>query len=103
MKRNTTCNHYLARKEISIDLYSLRLLSTTRIEQADIKLVKSKKVEDAYKSFGEVNYSSSIGFCKVRNINQQPALDAVFAVISKQGGAKNLHSVAAVMLSHTSH
>ena len=44
------------------------------LEQADIKLVKSKKIEDAYKSFGEVNYSSSIGSCKVRNINQHTAL-----------------------------
>ena len=43
------------------------------LEQADIKLVKSK-IEDAHKSFGEVNYSSSIGSCKVRNINQQLAL-----------------------------
>ena len=34
------------------------------LEQADIKLVKSKKIEDVNKSIGEVRYSS----CKVRNI-----------------------------------
>ena len=36
------------------------------LEQADIKLVKSKKIEDVHKSIGEVRYSSS---CKVRNID----------------------------------
>ena len=41
------------------------------LEQADIKLVKSKKIEDVHKSIGEVRYSSS---CKVRNIDRHLAL-----------------------------
>ena len=41
------------------------------VEQADIKLVKSKKIEDIHKSIGEVRYSSS---CKVRNIDHHLAL-----------------------------
>ena len=41
------------------------------LEQADIKLVKSKKIEDIHKSIGEVRYSSS---CKVRNIDRHLAL-----------------------------
>ena len=41
------------------------------LEQADIKLVKSKKIEDVHKSNGEVRYSSS---CKVRNIDRHLAL-----------------------------
>ena len=40
------------------------------LEQADIKLVKSKKIEDVHK-IGEVRYSSS---CKVRNIDRHLAL-----------------------------
>ena len=41
------------------------------LEQADIKLVKSKKIEDVHNSIGEVRYSSS---CKVRNIDRHLAL-----------------------------
>ena len=41
------------------------------LEQADIKLVKSKKIEDVHKIIGEVRYSSS---CKVRNIDRHLAL-----------------------------
>ena len=41
------------------------------LEQADIKLVKSKKIEDVHKSIGEVRCSSS---CKVRNVNHRLAL-----------------------------
>ena len=44
------------------------------LEQADIKLVKSKKIEDVHKSTGEVRYSSSISSCKVRNIDRHLAL-----------------------------
>ena len=44
------------------------------LEQADIKLVKSKKIEDVHKSIGEVRYSSSISSCKVRNIDRHLAL-----------------------------
>ena len=44
------------------------------LEQADIKLVKSKKIKDIHKSIGEVRYSSSISSCKVRNINHHLAL-----------------------------
>ena len=44
------------------------------IEQADIKLVKSKKIEDVHKSIGEVRYSSSISSCKVRNIDRHLAI-----------------------------
>ena len=40
------------------------------VEQADIKLVKSKKIEEVHKSIGEVRYSS----CKVRNIDCHLAL-----------------------------
>ena len=40
------------------------------LEQADIKLVKSEKIEDVHKSIGEVRYSSS---CKVRNIDRHLA------------------------------
>ena len=40
------------------------------VEQADIKLVKSKKIEEVHKSIGEVRYSS----CKVRNIDRHLAL-----------------------------
>ena len=43
------------------------------LEQADIKLVKSKKIEDVHKSIGEVRYSS-ISSCKVRNIDRHLAL-----------------------------
>ena len=43
-------------------------------EQADIKLVKSKKIEDVHKSIGEVRYSSSISCCKVRNIDRHLAI-----------------------------
>ena len=43
------------------------------LEQADIKLVKSKKIEDVHKSIGEVRYSS-ISSCKVRNIDGHLAL-----------------------------
>ena len=39
------------------------------LEQADIKLVKSKKIEDVHKSIGEVRYSS-MSSCKVRNIDR---------------------------------
>ena len=41
------------------------------LEQADIKLVKSKKIEDVHKNIGEVRCSSS---CKVRNVNHHLAL-----------------------------
>ena len=41
------------------------------LEQADIKLVKSKKIEDVHKSIGEVRYSSS---CKVGDIDRHLAL-----------------------------
>ena len=41
------------------------------LEQADIKLVKSKKIEDVHKCIGEVRYSSS---CKVLNIDRHLAL-----------------------------
>ena len=41
------------------------------LEQADIKLVKSKKIEDVRKNIGEVRCSSS---CKVRNIDHRLAL-----------------------------
>ena len=44
------------------------------LEQADIKLVKNKKIEDVHNSIGEVRYSSSISSCKVRNINRHLAL-----------------------------
>ena len=43
------------------------------LEQADIKLVKSKKIEDVHKSIGEVRYSS-ISSCKVRNIDGNLAM-----------------------------
>ena len=43
------------------------------LEQVDIKLVKSKKIEDVHKSIGEVRYSSSIPSCKVRNIDRHLA------------------------------
>ena len=41
------------------------------VEQADIKLVKSKKIEDVHKSIGEVRYSSSY---KIRNVDRHLAL-----------------------------
>ena len=44
------------------------------LEQADIKLVKSEKIEDVHKSIGEVRYSSSMSSCKVRNIDRHLAL-----------------------------
>ena len=44
------------------------------VEQADIKLVKSKKIEDVHKSIGEVRYSSSISTCKIRNVVYHLAL-----------------------------
>jgi len=40
------------------------------LEQADIKLVKIKKIENIHESIGEVRYSS----CKIGNINHQFAL-----------------------------
>ena len=50
---------------------SFKPTSFQPLEQADIKLVKSKKIEDVHKSIGEVRYSSS---CKVRNIDRHLAL-----------------------------
>ena len=41
------------------------------LEQTDIKLVKSKKIEDVHQSIGEVSYSLS---CKVRNVDRHLAL-----------------------------
>ena len=41
------------------------------LEQADIKLMKSRKIEDVHKSIGEVRCSSS---CKVRNVDHCLAL-----------------------------
>ena len=41
------------------------------LEQADIKLVNSKKIEDVQKCIGEVSYSLS---CKVRNVDYRLAL-----------------------------
>ena len=41
------------------------------LEQADIKLMKSKKIEDVHKCIGEVSYSLS---CKVRNVDHRLAL-----------------------------
>ena len=41
------------------------------VEQADINLVKSKKIEDVHKSIGEVRYSSS---CEVQNVDHRFAL-----------------------------
>ena len=40
------------------------------LEQADIKLVNSKKIEDVHKNIGEVKHSS----CKIRNIDRHLAL-----------------------------
>ena len=45
---------------------SFKQQSFQQLEKADIKLVKSKKIEDVHKSIGKVRYSSS---CKVRNID----------------------------------
>ena len=52
-------------------IMSFKPQSFQPLEQADIKLVKSKKIEDVHKSIGEVRYSSS---CKVRNIDHHLAL-----------------------------
>ena len=43
----------------------IKIFKPEPLEQADIKLVKSKKIEDVHKSIGEVRYSSS---SKVRHI-----------------------------------
>ena len=44
------------------------------VEQADIKLVKSKKIEDVHKNIGEVRYSSLISTWKIRNVDHRLAL-----------------------------
>ena len=44
------------------------------LEQADIKLMKSKKIEDVHKNIGEVRYLSLISSCKVQNIDRHLAI-----------------------------
>ena len=48
------------------------------LEQADVKLVKSKKIEEVHKSIGEVRYSSS---CKVHKVNHYASMGKESTVI----------------------